>query len=82
MLFYRLTSVFVLTSFLFSMVMPAQIVHAESLLALPVPGTMVNLSAAYAPVLIKGLKVHPENPLLFDFIIDTGHSGFKAKILS
>jgi len=41
-------------------------------ISLPVPGTMVNLSPAYEPVLIKGLKVHPENPFLFDFIIDTG----------
>jgi len=44
---------------------------------LPVPGAMVNLSPAYVPVLIKGLKVHPENPLLFDFILDTGKSGLK-----
>jgi len=26
------------------------------------------------PVMIKGLKVHPDNPLLFDFILDTGNS--------
>src|SRR5208283_1967517 len=32
---------------------------------------------AYVPVLIKGLKIHPENPLLFDFILDTGASGLK-----
>ena len=43
---------------------------------LPAPGTMVNLSPAFVPVLIKGLKVHPENPLFFDFILDTGRSGF------
>jgi len=44
-------------------------------LNLPQPGTMVSLSPAYVPVLIKGLRVHPDNPLLFDFIVDSGNSG-------
>lgn len=44
-------------------------------LNLPAPGEMISLSPAYVPVLIKGLKVHPDNPLLFDFILDTGKSG-------
>ena len=39
---------------------------------LPVPGTMVGPSSAYAPVLLKGVKVFADNPLRFDFIIDTG----------
>ena len=43
-------------------------------LRLPVPGAMVNLSPAYEPMLIKGIKIHPENPLLFDFIIDAGNA--------
>ncbi len=41
-------------------------------LDLPKPGTMVELSTATTPVLLKGLKVHQDNPLKFDFIIDTG----------
>ena len=53
--------------------------YANSLLGLPQPGAMVHLSPAYEPVLIKGLKVHPENPFQFDFIVDAGHSGFKIK---
>ncbi|MBF0504191.1 MAG: hypothetical protein HQL14_03715 [Candidatus Omnitrophica bacterium] len=55
------------------MVTPVPQASAESLLNLPEPGIMVDLSPAYTPVLIKGLKVHPENPFLFDFIIDTGN---------
>ncbi len=38
----------------------------------------MDLSPAYVPVLIKGLRIHPENPLRFDFLIDTGHSGLKS----
>jgi galactose mutarotase-like enzyme/CheY-like chemotaxis protein len=44
-------------------------------LNLPAPGTMVTVSDAFTPVMMKGLKVHPENPLQFDFLIDSGHSG-------
>ena len=28
------------------------------------------------PVVLKGVHLHPENPLLFDFIVDAGDSGF------
>ena len=46
----------------------------DPVLRLPKPGTMVDLSTAYVPVIVKGLHVHSENPLLFDFIVDTGDS--------
>ena len=77
MFFRRIISLCVLTSFLLTLVVPAPRAYAESPLGLPQPGTMVNLSPAYMPVIIKGMKVHPENPLLFDFILDTGKSGLK-----
>jgi hypothetical protein len=51
-------------------------------LNLPDPGAMVNLSPAYVPVLIKGLRAHPDNPLLFDFMLDTGNSGLKVDSLA
>ena len=43
-------------------------------LDLPVPGTMVALSPAFAPPVLKGIKVHPDNPFRFDFILDRGDS--------
>jgi len=55
--------------------------YADSLLGLPDPGTMVDLSPEYAPVLIRGLEVHSNNPLLFDFMVDTGNSGLKIDSL-
>ncbi len=39
---------------------------------LPAPGTMVALSPAFNPPILKGLKVHPDNPFRFDFILDQG----------
>ena len=40
---------------------------------LPEPGTMVSASTAFTPVLVKGLVVHPDRPLNFDFIVDSGN---------
>lgn len=33
---------------------------------------MVNLSPGFTPALLKGIVVHPENPLTFDFIVYKG----------
>lgn len=71
----RAVTFIVLVSFLLSCVLPSQAV-AQSL-NLPAPGAMVLSTPAYMPVTIKGVKVHPENPLLFDFVLDTGKSGLK-----
>ena len=78
MFFRRIVSACVLVSFLLMMVMPVRNAGAESLV-LPQPGAMVHLSQPYIPVMIKGLKVHPENPLLFDFILDTGNDKLQAQ---
>ena len=39
---------------------------------LPIPGVMVPASKDYTPALIRGLRVYPDNPLMFDFVIDKG----------
>ena len=41
---------------------------------LPNPGTMASLSPAFAPPILKGIKVHTDNPFQFDFILDKGDS--------
>jgi hypothetical protein len=41
---------------------------------LPKPGTMVGLSPAFAPPVLKGIKVHTDNPFRFEFILDKGDS--------
>jgi len=66
--------VFLLT---FSLVFSQPISYAQqaTVLGLPQPGSMVNLSPAYVPVIIKGIRVHQDNPLALDFIVDTGNSG-------
>ena len=41
---------------------------------LPVPGVIVHLSPPLDPPILKGIKVHPDNPFRFDFILDKGDS--------
>jgi len=45
------------------------------LLGLPSPGTMVPLSSGFIPTILRGIRIYPDNPLKFDFIVDNGNSG-------
>jgi hypothetical protein len=58
---------------------PIPQVQAQGVAQLPVPGTMVNLSPAFEPVLIKGLKIDTQNPFAFDFIVDSGNTSLSAQ---
>ena len=76
-MFKRLIASLICLTFSFSNL---QYIHAQdfSINQLPVPGSMISTSAAYVPLMITGLSVHPENPLLMDFIVGTGNSGLNA----
>jgi hypothetical protein len=80
-----LTIVFIL-SFVVTSVVPPRFGHAqlipETVFNLPVPGTMVSISRPFMPAVIKGLTIHPENPLRFDFIVDTGDSGLTGEAMA
>ena len=74
----RLISLCLIVTFVTTMVIAPRASYAQGgVMGLPQPGTMVDLSPTYVPVLIKGLKVHQDNPLAIDFIVDTGDSGLK-----
>src|SRR5476651_948917 len=70
----QFTAIFTIWAFLstsvlspvFAQSMPDPMPH------LPAPGVMVHLSPAYTPAYLKGIVVHPENALKFDFIIYKG----------
>ena len=47
---------------------------AQAEFRLPAPGVMVHLSPEFNPPVLKGIKVHPDNPFQFDFILDRGDS--------
>lgn len=50
-------------------------------LNLPVPGTFVPLTSAFTPPLLKGIQIHPDNPLQFDFIVHGGDQGLQGQDL-
>ena len=37
---------------------------------------MVQTSDAFVPVMMRGLKMDAKDPLVFDFLIDNGNTGF------
>ena len=53
---------------------PVRQAYAQELFQLPQPGTRISLSPAFAPPLLKGVKVYPDNPFRLDFILDKGNS--------
>jgi hypothetical protein len=63
----------VICSFLLNAFGPCPLAQANEF-QLPEPGAMVALSPSFNPPLLKGLKIHPENPFHFDFILDKGDS--------
>jgi len=47
-------------------------VYASSLSDLPLPNKTLAVSAAFTPAILKGMVVHPREPLTFDLVMDTG----------
>ena len=49
--------------------------HAQSafVAALPEPGTILDTSPSFVPILVKGMVIHPDQPLHFDLIVDSGN---------
>jgi serine/threonine protein phosphatase PrpC len=54
--------------------------YAEGVL-LPQPGVRVALSGSFQPPVLNGIKVHPDNPFKFDFIMDKGDSHLSDEAL-
>lgn len=71
--FLSIVQIFILSVFF---VLPSGVVQAQtfSVLSLPKPGTMVTPSEQFVPPLLKGISLHKENPLVFDFIVDHGNA--------
>jgi len=80
-IFRRIASLMILGFFTISIVIPPQYAHAQSVLNLPAPGTMITMSVPYSPAIVKGITIYPDNPLKFDFIIDPGDDNLQGKAL-
>ncbi len=63
--------ILILAAFLLNSFGPLPSAQADDF-RLPLPGVMVRLSPPLAPPILRGIKVHPDNPFRFDFILDKG----------
>ncbi len=54
---------------------------AQPALNLPAVGTMVTTTPAYVPTLIKGITIHPDNALMFDFVFEDGDRPLEGQAL-
>jgi hypothetical protein len=48
---------------------------------MPVPGKILDISAVKNMPLLRGIKIYPDNPFKFDFIIDQGGNDFTPQQL-
>ena len=64
--------ILILTAFIVNTLGPLPLARAEDF-RLPALGTMVQLSSALELPILKGIKVHPDNPFRFEFILDKGN---------
>jgi hypothetical protein len=69
MLFKRFVCGIILLVFGLTGVIPPS-VYAQNIPNMP--ANILSLTPAFHPVMIQGMRVHPEHPLQFDFILDTG----------
>lgn len=68
----KFISLVLATVFLTTTILPPRLARAQVLPTLPVPGTLLSTSQGYVPLLLKGIQVDPQNPLSFNFIMNTG----------
>lgn len=78
-LLFRIGAFVTILSFLLNSIILPSRAYAQSTLNLPAPGSMITMSVSFAPPIIKGLRLYPDNPLRFDFIVDTGDKNIQGK---
>ena len=68
----KTVSIIILAAFISTTVRSPAYAQVDPMPFMPQPGTMVHLSPEYTPAYLKGIVIHPENALKFDFIIHKG----------
>ena len=81
----KILAIFISYTFIFNLVIPPSISYTQvipqTMTNLPAPGVMVPLNVDFAPAMVKGITIYSENPLQFDFIVDTGQTKLKGQKL-
>ncbi|MBU0469130.1 MAG: hypothetical protein KJ736_08740 [Candidatus Omnitrophica bacterium] len=74
---FRFLVLSIVGAFVFTTIVPLS--FAQQILAVPAIGDMITPSQIYSPTVVAGITIHPENPLQFDFIIDSGDDNFEGE---
>lgn len=81
----RILSIWLTLIFIVTVSVPPGVTYAQMIpqttLNLPLPGEMIKPSPAFTPPLMRGITVHPENPLMLDFIVDAGDTNIQGEEL-
>lgn len=80
----RFMALSMVMSFLTTTMLPPGIVQAQgvqTVLNLPISGSMIAPTPGYLPAVVKGVNINVDNPLEFNFIVDTGDTGLKGEAL-
>lgn len=78
---YRVFSAYLSLVLVVSYAIPPRQSYAQSVLNLPQPGAMLGISPIFTPPSLAGITIYPQNPLQFDFIIDTGDDDLQGAAL-
>lgn len=70
----KVLSWLMLVVFMLSDILSFSPAYAQTVLDLPAPGAMVSQSNAFVPVMLRAVKIRADQPLVFDFIIDSGNT--------
>ena len=78
----KIISTTITIAFLGNFILPtpalAQVLNLPSGPAgLPAPGTMLSLTPQFTPPILKGLEINPDNPLQFNFFVNSGEDHLK-----
>ncbi len=79
-LFNKMTAGFLTLAFMANLIFSGT-GWTQNVFSLPAPGTMLTTSARFSPAIMTGMTIHPENPLQFDFIVDTGDDRLQGENL-
>jgi len=85
-IYRRTISATIAVAFGLMSILPPGISYAQvlpmSVLNLPAPGTLVLTSPGFSPAILQGIKIHPDNPLRFDFIVNPGEDRLEGEALN
>ncbi|MCR4336742.1 MAG: hypothetical protein NUV91_02910, partial [Candidatus Omnitrophica bacterium] len=77
----RILALFVMICWGTNSLVPLSVAEAQSILGLHTSGVIPLSTTQFSPVVLKGVKLSPTDPLRLDFIVDTGNTDLQGEKL-